>query len=78
MHTLTAVQPDGIRGIDHHAKDVLGHAVRDGEETGIDGLFLDGDAGAFKARLHDRVIAWVEVEGDGGSFGGGEGVGGED
>lgn len=78
MHTLTAVQPDGIRVIHHHAEDIHGRAVCDGKEAGEDGVIVGGDTWVVVVRLHDRVVARVEVEVDGGSFGGGDGLRRED
>lgn len=84
MHTLAAVQPDGIGGVDDHAEHLVARVLRDGEEARVDDLAIadagagEGDAGRVEAGLHDRVVAWVEVEVDGVADRGGEGFWGKD
>lgn len=81
MLALAAVQPDRIGGIDRHAEHTLPLALRHGEEAREDGgaaASTEGHAGRVEAGLHDRVVAWVEVEVDGVARGGGDGIGGED
>ncbi len=80
MLALTAVQPDRIGGVDHHAEHHRALRARDGHEAGEDGggvSAAEGYAGGVEAGLHDGVVPWVEVEVDGVAHGGHDGVGGE-